>query len=231
MAGRIRDEDIALVRERTNIAEIVGETVTLRNAGGGSLKGLCPFHDEKSPSFHVTPARGYYHCFGCGVGGDAITYVMSLDHLSFAEAVERLAERAGVHCATKKVVSDPAGSRVCELAWLRPTASPPSSTPNNSRPTRARRDATFWPSAVSTGPRRSGSGSGFAPRSWDALVLHLRGRGFTDEELRTAGLARDGRQGLIDRFVGRLLWPIRDITGDPVGFGARRLFEDDGVAG
>jgi DNA primase len=229
VAGRIRDEDIALVRERTNIAEVVGETVTLRNAGGGSLKGLCPFHDEKSPSFHVTPARGYYHCFGCGVGGDVITYVMSLDHLSFAEAVERLAERAGVQLRYEE-----GGVRPGRQQGLR------------TRLVEAHRVATeFYAEQLAAdegAPGRQflsergfdGSAAerfavGYAPRTWDALVGHLRGRGFSDDELRTAGLARDGRQGLIDRFVGRLLWPIRDITGDPVGFGARRLFDDDGI--
>jgi DNA primase len=229
VAGRIRDEDIALVRERTNIAEIVGETVTLRNAGGGSLKGLCPFHDEKSPSFHVTPARGYYHCFGCGAGGDVITYVTSLDHLSFAEAVERLAERAGV-----------------QLRYEEGGVRPGRQQGQRTRLVEAHRVATeFYIEQLSTGEAATGRqflaergfdrsaaerfSVGFAPRTWDALVSHLRGRGFNDDEMRTAGLARDGRQGLIDRFVGRLLWPIRDITGDPVGFGARRLFEDDGI--
>jgi DNA primase len=229
VAGRIRDEDIALVRERTNIAEIVGETVTLRNAGGGSLKGLCPFHDEKSPSFHVTPARGYYHCFGCGAGGDVITYVTSLDHLSFAEAVERLAERAGV-----------------QLRYEEGGVRPGRQQGQRTRLVEAHRVATdFYMEQLSTSEAATGRqfltergfdrsaaerfSVGFAPRTWDALVQHLRGRGFSDDEMRTAGLARDGRQGLIDRFVGRLLWPIRDITGDPVGFGARRLFEDDGI--
>jgi DNA primase len=229
VAGRIREDDIALVRERTNIAEIVGETVTLRNAGGGSLKGLCPFHDEKSPSFHVTPARGYYHCFGCGAGGDVITYVMSLDHLSFAEAVERLAERAGV-----------------QLRYEEGGVRPGRQQGQRTRLVEAHRAATeFYAAQLSSddaAPARhfltergfdrlaaERFAVGFAPRSWDALVAHLRGRGFTDDELRTAGLARDGRQGLIDRFVGRLLWPIRDLTGDPVGFGARRMFDDDGI--
>ena len=96
MAGRIRDEDIALVRERSPIADVVGEHIQLRNAGGGNLKGLCPFHDEKTPSFNVTPARGFYYCFGCGEGGDVITFVQEIEHLSFAEAVERLGQRAGI---------------------------------------------------------------------------------------------------------------------------------------
>ena len=95
MAGRIRDEDIALVREQSPIAEVIGEYLQLRNAGGGSLKGLCPFHDEKTPSFNVTPARGLWYCFSCADGGDVIRFVEKVDNLSFPEAVERLAARAG----------------------------------------------------------------------------------------------------------------------------------------
>src|SRR2546423_13690166 len=93
MAGKIRDEDIGLVRERTSIVDVISEQVTLRPAGGGNVKGLCPFHDEKSPSFNVSPARGVYYCFGCGTGGDALKFVMDVDHLTFAEAVERLPGR------------------------------------------------------------------------------------------------------------------------------------------
>src|SRR5512147_473418 len=89
VAGRIRDEDVALVRERTNIADVVSEYVTLKPAGGGSLKGLCPFHDEKTPSFNVSTSKGVYFCYGCGAGGDAISFLMNLDHLSFVESVER----------------------------------------------------------------------------------------------------------------------------------------------
>ena len=96
MTGRIRDEDIAQVRERASIDQVVGQYVQLRGAGGGSLKGLCPFHDEKSPSFHVTPSRGLYYCFGCGAGGDVIGFVQEVEHLSFTEAVERLAAQFGV---------------------------------------------------------------------------------------------------------------------------------------
>ena len=95
MSGRINDEDVAYIRDRAPIDEIVGDYVQLKNAGGGQKKGLCPFHDEKSPSFHVTPSKGYFHCFGCQVGGDVIAFVMKIDHLSFTETVERLAERIG----------------------------------------------------------------------------------------------------------------------------------------
>ena len=96
MAGLIRDEDLALVRERSAVEEVIGEYLQLRNAGGGSLKGLCPFHDEKTPSFNVTPARGMWYCFSCTQGGDVITFVRKIDNLTFTEAVERLASRAGI---------------------------------------------------------------------------------------------------------------------------------------
>src|SRR5450755_364100 len=94
VAGRIPDSDIARVRELSPVADVISEHVTLKSAGGGSMKGLCPFHDERSPSFNVTPARGFWHCFGCGEGGDVISFVQKIDQLSFSEAVEHLAARA-----------------------------------------------------------------------------------------------------------------------------------------
>src|SRR4051812_28064490 len=96
MAGRIRDEDIALVRERTSIVDVISERVTLRSAGTGTLKGLCPFHDEKTPSFTVSTARNVFYCHGCGVGGDSFKFLMDAEHLSFVEAIERLAAKAGI---------------------------------------------------------------------------------------------------------------------------------------
>ncbi|MBC7591433.1 MAG: DNA primase, partial [Salinibacterium sp.] len=95
MAGLIRRSDIDEVRSRTNLADIVGDYVTLKNAGVGSMKGLCPFHEERSPSFHVRPQVGFYHCFGCGEGGDVFTFLQKMDHVSFSEAVERMAGRIG----------------------------------------------------------------------------------------------------------------------------------------
>ncbi|WP_106241512.1 DNA primase [Allonocardiopsis opalescens] len=223
MAGRIRDEDIALVRERSPIDEVVGDYLQLRNAGGGSLKGLCPFHDERSPSFNVTPARGLYYCFGCGEGGDAITFVQKIDHLTFAEAIERLAQRAGVELRYEQggyVPRNEQGQRARLLdahraaaefyaeRLLAPDASAGRSFLTERRFERA--DAERF-------------GVGFAPREWDALTRHLRGKGFTEEELIRGGLASQGRRGVYDRFRNRLMWPIRDVTGDVVGFGARKL--------
>src|SRR5690606_23392683 len=94
--ARIKDDDIQLVRERVRIDEVVEQYVTLRNAGGGARKGLCPFHDEKTPSFNVRPSVGTYHCFGCGAGGDVYRFLMEIEGLSFVEAVERLAGKYGI---------------------------------------------------------------------------------------------------------------------------------------
>jgi DNA primase len=229
MPGRIRDTDIALVRERSAIADIVGEHLQLRNAGGGSLKGLCPFHDEKSPSFHVTPARNLWHCFGCQEGGDVISFVQKIDHLSFTDAIERLAERAGV-----------------ELHYEQGGAAPRQQQGERTRLIAANKAAAeFYAEQLVTPAARIAReflqgrgfdeaaaaqfGVGYSPDDWDQLTRHLRGRGFTDIELKTAGLSRDGQRGPIDRFRGRVMWPIHDITGDVIGFGARRLRDDDPV--
>jgi DNA primase len=231
VAGRIRDEDIALVREKSPIADVIGEHVQLRNAGGGNLKGLCPFHDEKSPSFNVTPARGMYHCFGCQAGGDVIRFVQDVEHLTFTDAVERLASRAGI-----------------QLRYLEGGA--PVSAQHRGQRQRlldAHKEAAAFYSAQLSGAEAEPAreflrgrgfdsivaarfGCGYAPSGWDALTRHLLGKGFTAQELTLGGLAREGgRGGLIDRFHRRLLWPIRDVSGDVVGFGARRLFDDDRV--
>jgi DNA primase len=233
MAGRIRDEDIAAVRERAKIEEIVGEYVALRGAGGGSLKGLCPFHDEKTPSFHVTPARGLWHCFGaCGEGGDVISFVQKYDQLTFPEAVERLADKVGLQ--------------------LRYEDARPGSDPGRNREQRTRlidahrAAAAFYAEQLATSAEAVAGrrfldergfdkaaaehfGVGYAPRDGDVLRRHLRQAGFTDEELILAGLVAQGRSGSYDRFRGRLLWPIRDLLGDVVGFGARRLYDDDRI--
>ncbi|AWS41572.1 DNA primase [Streptosporangium sp. 'caverna'] len=229
MAGRISDEDIALVRERSPIADIVGEHIQLRNAGGGNLKGLCPFHDEKSPSFNVTPARGYWYCFGCAEGGDVITFVRRLEHLSFGEAVEQLANRAGIQLRYEQGGYVPGReqgerSRLIEAHkaaaefYVSKLAGPDAAIGRKFLSERGfeRVDAEHF-------------GVGYAPAEWEALSRHLMGRGFTSAELVKGGLAKEGRRGPIDRFRGRLVWPIRDITGDVIGFGARKLNEaEDG---
>ena len=232
---RIRREDVEAVRERTRIEEIVAEHVTLKAAGVGSMKGLCPFHDEKSPSFHVRPQVGLWHCFGCGEGGDVISFVQKVDHLGFTEAVERLAARAGIELRYEDdsggratVRRDQVGQRQRLIEAHRVAAQ------FYAEQLGAAGDAAVARQfLLGRGFDRDAAvrfGVGFAPRSGEAMLRHLRGRGFTEEELTASGLAGQGRRGLYDRFRGRLLWPIRDVTGDVVGFGARRLFDDDGIA-
>jgi DNA primase len=229
MAGRIRDEDIALIRERTSIADIVSETVTLRSAGGGNLKGLCPFHDEKTPSFTVAPARNVYFCHGCGSGGDAIKFLMDAEHLTFVEAVERLADRANIQL--RYIEAGPAPIRPQQGQKQRLVAAHAAAVAFYADQLTKAPAAPAREFLARRGFDRATAeryGCGFAPQAWDQLTKHLRQKGFTAQELITAGLAREARSGsLIDRFRGRLLWPIRDLTGDVIGFGARKLFDDD----
>ena len=227
MAGRIRDEDIALIRERSAIDEVVGEYLQLRGAGADSLKGLCPFHEEKTPSFNVTPSRGLWYCFSEGEGGDVIKFVQKIDNLSFTEAVERLAKRAGI-----------------ELRYEQGGHIPGQEQSRRRRLIEAHRAAAdFYAEQLDTpaaaiareflaerGFERAHAqrfGVGYAPAEWEALTNHLRGRGFTEAELLGGGLASQGRRGPIDRFRGRLMWPIADVTGDVIAFGARKLAADD----
>jgi DNA primase len=230
MPGRIRDEDIALVREKSPIDDVIGEQVQLRNAGGGNLKGICPFHDEKSPSLSVSPSRGVFHCFGCGAGGDVIRFVEKIEHLTFTDAVERLAARANVvlrYVDGGNAPSRPQGQRARLVAAHAAAAAfyaEQLRTPEAAPAREFLKERGFDESVAAT------YGCGFAPGSWDALTKHLRQAGFTAAELVAGGLAKESQRGsLIDRFHRRLLWPIRDLSGDVVGFGARRLFDDDMV--
>ena len=234
MAGLIKREDIEAVRERAKIEDVVGEHVTLKSGGVGSMKGLCPFHDEKTPSFHVRPQLGLWHCFGCGEGGDVISFVEKINHLSFAEAVEYLAGRVGVQLRYEDSSGDVRrgvepgtrqrlleANRVAE-EWFRSQLSPAN------------------PAAASAGRFLYGRGFddaalarfgvGYAPPGWDNLAGHLRSKGFTEAELVASGLCGQGGTGggrVYDRFRDRIMWPIRDVTGATVGFGGRRLSDED----
>ncbi len=229
MAGRIREDDIAEVREKARIDEVVSGYVSLRNAGGGSMKGLCPFHDEKSPSFHVTPSRGFFHCFGCQEGGDVISFLIKIDGLGFTEAVERLAEKYGVQL--RREDGDDRDDR--------PRG------PQRSRLIEANRIAQEFYADQLRGPEAQVArqfllergfdesvaetfGNGYAPRDGEAVLTVLRQRGFSEEEAVASGLVAIGRSAY-DRFRGRLLWPIRDASGDTIGFGARRIHDDDRI--
>ena len=225
MSGRIRDTDVAYVRDNSAIDDVVGEYVQLKSAGGGQKKGLCPFHDEKSPSFHVTPSKGFYHCFGCQAGGDVIAFVMKMDHLSFTETVEKLAEKLGYQLTydTSSGTSAPTGRRSRIVAANLAAANFYREQLNIPEAELGRKFLSargFDKSAIEF------FGVGYAPNEWDALTKVLRGEGFSIEELNSAGLIKEGQRGPIDRFRNRLVWPIRDISGDVVGFGARKLASD-----
>ncbi|WP_122820226.1 DNA primase [Varibaculum vaginae] len=229
MAGLIRREDIDQVRERARIDEIVGEQVSLRPAGVGALKGLCPFHDERTPSFHVRPAQGYYHCFGCGEGGDVIKFVENIHHLSFSEAVQYLADKTGVTLHyeegggnARKDPNQVSRARIMEAN--RNAAQFFRSQLGSKEAVEAQK---FLNARGFDADAAAKFSLGYALNSWDSLLVYLRKRGFTEPELAASGLFSKGQRGLYDRFRGRLIWPISNLTGEVVGFGARRLSEAD----
>ncbi len=229
MAGLIKREDIEAVRERARIEDVAGEHVTLKPAGVGSLKGLCPFHDERTPSFHVRPQLGLFHCFGCGEGGDVIAFVEKIHHLSFTEAVEYLAGRTGVQLryeegggvrrgvepGTRQRLLD--ANRLAEAFFTEQLATPQA---------QAARD--FLTGRGFDRLAAAHFAVGYAPAGWDNLARRLRDAGYTEHELVESGLcSRSSGARVYDRFRDRLIWPIRDVTGVTVGFGARRLSEAD----
>lgn len=227
--GRIPDSDIAAIRERTPIEEIVGEYVQLKPAGADSLKGLSPFKDEKTPSFHVRPNRGYFHCFSSGEGGDVFSFLMKMEHVSFPEAVEICAEKIGYQIryegggpgrreepgTRQRLVAANKAAHEFYVAQL-----------ETQEAETARRFLTQRGFSAADAHK---FGCGYAPGGWDTLTKHLLRKGFSHQELEAAGLCAMGRRGPIDRFHRRLLWPIRNLAGDVIGFGARKLFEDDNL--
>lgn len=228
MAGRIPDRDIAAIREKIRIEDVVGDYVQLRRAGADSMKGLCPFHDEKSPSFHVRPNHGHFHCFGCGEGGDVYAFVQKIEHVTFVEAVELLADRVGYTVtysgASATNVQRDRGSRSRLLAANVAAQEFYAAALQSEEAAPARQyltDRNFDAAAAAR------FGCGFAPSGWESLTKHLLRKGFEFKELEAAGLSREGRRGPMDRFHRRLLWPIRAAGGEVIGFGARRIFDDD----
>ena len=228
MAGRIREDDINAVRDRARIDEVVRETVTLKAAGGGSFKGLCPFHDERTPSFHVTPSKNLYHCFSCGEGGDVITFVRKVDALSFTEAVEKLAGKYGIQLRYEEGSGAANAPQKGQRTRLMEAHNLAAAFYQEQLATAAAQHARdfllqrgFEPDSWQT------FGVGYSPGGWDALSNHLRSKGFSAEELVTGGLAVAGQRGAYDRFRDRVMWPIRDAGGDVIGFGARKLSEAD----
>ena len=227
MSGRIKEEDVTYIRERSPIDEVVADYVQLKSAGGGQKKGLCPFHDEKSPSFHVTPSKGFFHCFGCQTSGDVISFVMKMDHLSFTETIERLADRLGYQLRYEEgnFTPAPAGNR-SRLIAANALAAKFYQDQLNTSPTAAHARELMTKRGFDKGACER-FGVGYAPDEWDGLTKFLRAEGYTIDELETAGLSKMGQRGPIDKFRNRLTWPIRDISGDVVGFGARKLASDE----
>ncbi|KFF31227.1 DNA primase [Bifidobacterium bombi] len=229
MAGMILKEDVEKVRGAADLYDIVSSTVTLKPSGSGTYVGLCPFHDEKTPSFSVRPSLGVWHCFGCGLGGDVFVYVEHQENIDFREAVELLADKYHIELHYEKGgrSSEHQGSKRARLLEANEEAQRFFVEQLRGRDAIAahkllagrdfsQKDCEFF-------------GCGYAPQGWDNLVRHLASNGFTQQEMLDAGLARQGQRGLYDYFRGRVTWPIRDSTGRTLGFGARKLFDDDNV--
>jgi len=224
MSGKIRQSDIENLKAQANIADVISDYVALKPASVGSLKGLCPFHDEKTPSFNVRNGQGFYHCFGCGAGGDVYKFLQEIESLSFSEAVERVASKFGytLHYDDIDTGEVQARSRTFEANQL--AASFFLEKLSSAEAKMARE------TLISRGfdaDSMKHFGVGYAPKGWSNLTDFLKTKGFTEEELVVAGLASRGEKGIYDRFRGRLIWPIRDANNQVLGFGARHLYEDD----
>ena len=224
MSGKIRQSDIENLKAQANIADVISDYVALKPASVGSLKGLCPFHDEKTPSFNVRNGQGFYHCFGCGAGGDVYKFLQEIDSLSFSEAVERVASKFGytLHYDDIDTGEVQARSRTFEANQL--AASFFLEKLSSAEAKLARE------TLISRGfdaDSMEHFGVGYAPKGWSNLTDFLKTKGFTEEELVVAGLASRGEKGIYDRFRGRLIWPIRDANNQVLGFGARHLYEND----
>jgi DNA primase len=214
----------AEIKSKLPVLDIVGETVALKRAGS-AYKGLCPFHAEKTPSFIVSPERESWHCFGCGEGGDIFTFLMKRDGLEFREALARLAEKAGVELSERSAREDRRRARLREaleaaITWYREVLV---QTPQGARARDYLAERGFSTETLEKFT------VGYAPNNWEMLTKRLLARGFTADELTAAGLASpSNRGGVIDRFRGRVIFPIRDATGRAIGLGGRILPGLDG---
>ena len=226
MAGRISQKDIEEVRQRTNIADVINEYVPLRSAGGGELKGLCPFHDEKSPSFTVSPGKGFYHCFGCKEGGNVFDFVQKLDSLSFRETVEKLAGKLGMQLTYEDGgPSNEESNQRARILEANRAAADFFQKNYESKDAKPGRDLLESRGFDLESCKKFSIG--WAPKGWTALTEHLKSLGFSDDELIAAALSTRGDRGLYDKFRGRVIWPIRDQSNAVIGFGARKIFDED----
>ena len=224
MPGRIRNDDISLVRDKSRIDEVVREHVALKSAGS-SLKGLCPFHDEKTPSFHVTPSKGFWYCFGCGEGGDVFSFIQKVEHSTFSEAVEKLANKYNIALRYEENYTNPNTGQRSKILEANKLAS--EFYQKNLESPEAEIGRKFLKERGFDKNSAQQFNIGYASKNWDNLTKLLKQKGFSEQELVLAGLCITGQKGTYDRFRGRLIWPIKDASGEVVGFGARRLFDDD----
>ncbi|MDO3648581.1 DNA primase [Nocardia mangyaensis] len=231
MAGRIPDRDIAAIRDRVRIEDVVGEYVALKRAGADSIKGLCPFHDEKSPSFHVRPNHGLFHCFGCGEGGDVYKFLQQIEHIGFVEAVEQMADRIGYQINYEGGGTSVQRDRGTRSRLVAANAAAHEFYVAQLREPEAEAARAYLTERNFDAAAAQQFGCGYAPGGWDVLTKHLLRKGFEFKELEAAGLSKQGKRGPIDRFHRRLLWPIRNLGGEVIGFGARKLFDDDTMPG
>lgn len=230
MPGMIKKEDVEKVRAAADLYDIVSASVTLKPSGTGTYVGLCPFHDEKTPSFNVRPSLGVWHCFGCGLGGDVFGFVEQQENIDFREAVELLADKYHIelHYDQGSRQGEHAGSKRARLLEANEEAQRFFTSQIMSKEALAARKLLGGRNFSQADCERFGCG--YAPQGWDNLVRHLADKGFTQQEMLDAGLARRGQHGIYDYFRGRATWPIRDSTGRTLGFGARKLYDDDTIA-
>ncbi|RJO69953.1 DNA primase [Nocardia panacis] len=231
MAGRLSDRDIAAIRDRVRIEDVVGEYVALKRAGVDTMRGLCPFHDEKSPSFHVRPNHGLFHCFGCGEGGDVYEFLRKIEHIGFVESVEQMADRIGYQINYEGGGPSVQRDRGTRSRLVAANAAAHEFYMSQLREPAAEAARKYLTDRSFDGAAAQQFGCGYAPDGWDTLTKHLLRKGFEFKELEAAGLSKQGKRGPIDRFHRRLLWPIRNLGGEVIGFGARKLFEDDTMPG
>mgnify|MGYP002640846243 FL=1 len=223
MAGRVAQGDIEELKERADIIEIIGSYVSLKPASSGSFKGLCPFHDEKSPSFNVRANPAFYHCFGCGAGGDIYKFIQEIESVSFADSVQRVADKAGYQLKFEEGTEE-ASTRSRLLALNKFAAEYYQSQLETEEGLFAR---DFLVRRGFAAESFESFGIGYAPKGWQDLITAATGAGYQPQEMVSAGLAMESDKGGYDRFRGRVLWPIRDANSQVLGFGARRLYEED----
>lgn len=223
MAGRVAQGDIEELKERADIIEIIGSYVSLKPASSGSFKGLCPFHDEKSPSFNVRANPAFYHCFGCGAGGDIYKFIQEIESVSFADSVQRVADKAGYQLKFEEGTEE-ASTRSRLLALNKFAAEYYQSQLETEEGLFAR---DFLVRRGFAAESFESFGIGYAPKGWQNLITAATGAGYQPQEMVSAGLAMESDKGGYDRFRGRVLWPIRDANSQVLGFGARKLYEED----